>query len=319
MEFKLMSQTSSPKATPADAAKTWAQQQERGSMGALKLITWIALHLGRPISRVLLFPIVGYFFITSALARKASRQYLSRIPGQSYDAWSIYRHLHTFASVILDRIYFLNSRLDRFDIQIKDINNQALGAASSGRGIFLMGAHMGSFESVRSIAREHPQLKMLLLMYEENAQKIKQVLNAVNPQAQQAIISLGRPGAMLEVKEQLSQGGLIGILADRSLDDQDSLPIQFLGTEALFPAGPFRLAAMLKHPVFFMAGIYEGDSRYTIHLEPIMDFTDALSSREQQVQAAVQQYVRCIERHCLAHPYNWFNFFDFWRIDTQAL
>jgi predicted LPLAT superfamily acyltransferase len=298
-------------------ARRWEEQGERGNTFALKLLTWIALRFGRRVSRAVLVGVVAYFYLCSLQARRASRQYLSRIPNQSSSTLSVYRHFYTFAAVTLDRLYLLNGRLDLFDIQIKDQESFALDTATSGAGLILMGAHLGSFESVRSIAHNYPSLDMALLMYEENALRIKQALSAINPQAQQAIISLGRPGAMLQAKEQLNKGGLIGVLADRSVDDQAMVPCSFLGETAYFPLGPFRMAAMLRHSVFFMVGIYEGGRRYSVHLEPLMDFTKATANREEQIQIALERYVRTVEAYCRTAPYNWFNFFDFWQIKMQ--
>lgn len=282
-------------------------------MFVLQLITWIALHLGRRIARCILVPIVAYFYISSPGARLASRGFLSRIPNQSLNAKAVFQHLFVFATVTLDRVYFLNGRLDLFDIEIKDENNMALGTAASGAGLFLMGAHFGSFESVRSIARDHPDLKMILLMYEENARNIKQLLHAINPNVQQEIISLGQPRAMLQVKEQINEGALIGVLADRSLDAIGNAPIDFLGSEAKFPTGPFRLASMLQHPVYFMSGVFEGGNRYKVHLEPILDFSAPTENKDAAVNQALLRYVELLEKHCKNAPYNWFNFFDFWQ------
>ena len=283
-------------------------------MLALKVIAWIALHLGRRISRWILVPIVGYFYISSPQARRASRAYLARIPQQAHGSVAVFKHLYTFASVTLDRVYFLNGRLDLFNVNIEDPDNLALGTATRGAGIFLMGAHMGSFDSVRSIAHQYPSLDMALLMYEENARNIKQLLQAINPQAQQAIISLGQPNAMLQVRDHLATGGLVGVLTDRALEASGNASMDLLGDPASFPEGPFRLAAMLKHPAFFMVGIFQGDNRYTIHLEPIMDFSSVpAADRALAVQQAMAQYVQLIEKHCLLAPYNWFNFFDFWQ------
>jgi predicted LPLAT superfamily acyltransferase len=293
--------------------KNWSAQRERGNRFALKLIAWIALHLGRRVSRWVLLPTVAYFFLFSPQARRASRKFLSKIPEQTHGLLAVYKHLYTFAAVTLDRIYLLNGRLELFDIQIEDGNSKAFDTASSGVGMFLMGAHMGSFESVRSIARHHPGLKMVLLMYEENAQNIKQLLKAINPKAQQDIIALGRPGAMLEVKERLSQGALIGVLADRSFEDSGNARVDFLGEKTVLPLGPFRMAAMLKHPVYFMVGIYQGGCKYSIHIESILDFADPTLNREQAAQLAMTRYVELLQKYCLLAPYNWFNFFDFWQ------
>jgi predicted LPLAT superfamily acyltransferase len=294
----------------------WKTQSERGNLFVLRLITWIALHLGRRITRFILVPVVAYFLLTSPRARRASAKFLSRIPNQSSGLKAIFQHLYVFATVTLDRVYFLNGRLDLFDIEIKDDNNMALGTAASGVGLFLMGAHFGGFESVRSIARDHPSLKMILLMYEENARNIKQSLHAINPNAQQDIISLGQPRAMLQVKEQINEGALIGVLADRSLGDTGSMRVNFLGSEAGFPTGPFRLAAMLQHPVYFMTGIFEGGNRYSVHLELIADFSIPVENKETAVNQSILRYVEILERHCKNAPYNWFNYFDFWQENT---
>lgn len=239
--------------------------------------------------------------------------FLSRIPNQTHGLKAVFQHLYVFATVTLDRVYFLNGRLDLFDIEIKDENNVALGTAASGAGLFLMGAHFGSFESVRSIARDHPSLKMVLLMYEENARNIKQLLHAINPNAQQDIISLGQPRAMLQVKDQINEGALIGVLADRSLGDAGSMRVNFLGSEAGFPTGPFRLAAMLQHPVYFMTGVFEGGKRYSVHLEPIVDFSIPVENKDAAINQATLRYVELLEKHCKNAPYNWFNYFDFWQ------
>jgi predicted LPLAT superfamily acyltransferase len=298
--------------------RDWKTQSERGNMFALRLITWIALHLGRSITRCVLIPVVAYFYIFSPNARKSSAKFLSRLPNQTHGAASVFAHLYSFASVTLDRIYFLNGRSDLFDIKIKDENNSALGKASSGVGLFLMGAHFGGFESTRCIAKDFPSLKMVLLMYEENARNIKQLLSAINPKAQQDIISLGQARAMLQVKEQITDGALIGVLADRSLDDTGNAVIDFFGYPANFPTGPFRMAAMLKHPVYFMAGVYEGGNRYTIHLEQIADFSSQVNGMTTTMPQAMTRYVALLEKHCKSAPYNWFNYFDFWRTGDNA-
>jgi len=92
------------------------------------------------------------------------------------------------------------------------------------------------------------------------------------------------------------------------------LRVPFLGADAEFPVGPMRLAAMLKRPVLFMSGLYLGGNRYAIHFERLADFSHLeRPGRDAAIQSAVVAYAACLERHCRAAPYNWFNFFDFWR------
>jgi len=185
---------------------------------------------------------------------------------------------------------------------------------ASGRGAILIGAHMGSFEVARAVGRRQPDLRVAMVMYEANARKINAALAAINPSAVQDIVPLGQLDSMLQVRERLEQGTLLGVLADRTLDRDASLRLPFLGDPAELPLGPMRLAAMLKCPVLFMCGLYLGGNRYAIHFEPLADFSDVeRATRDAAIRQATQDYAACLERYCRAQPYNWFNFFDFWR------
>ena len=71
---------------------------------------------------------------------------------------------------------------------------------------------------------------------------------------------------------------------------------------------------MLRRPVFFITGIYKGGNRYHAVFEKLADFTGIRAGeREAVVEAAIRAYAALLEKHCREDPYNWFNFFDFWR------
>jgi hypothetical protein len=106
------------------------------------------------------------------------------------------------------------------------------------------------------------------------------------------------------------------MLADRGLGDSGEATVDcdFLGEPAPFPLGPWRLAAMLERPVFFMAGLYLGGNRYRIHFEPLADFTGVpRGERDAAIRTAMQRYAARLTHYCRIAPYNWFNFFDFWQ------
>lgn len=119
---------------------------------------------------------------------------------------------------------------------------------------------------------------------------------------------------MLEARDKLDKGYLVGMLADRALVDEATQEHDFLGQPAAFPIGPFRVAAMLRRPVFFMTGLYLGGNRYRLHFEMLADFSQvAAPDREAAMRAVQACYVSRLEHYCRQAPYNWFNFFDFWR------
>jgi predicted LPLAT superfamily acyltransferase len=88
-------------------APEWVKYPERGSRLAMRLAAWLMLALGRPVARLLLYPICAYFVVFSRRARKASAGYLRRVLGRQPGARDVFRHYHTFASTIQDRVYLL--------------------------------------------------------------------------------------------------------------------------------------------------------------------------------------------------------------------
>jgi predicted LPLAT superfamily acyltransferase len=295
------------------SATGWRGRPERSNLAMLRIMTWISLHLGRPAGRVVLHLITTYFLLFAPASRAASRDYLRRALGRPARVADLYRHVFSFAATIHDRVYLLNNRFDLFDISIEgEAMMRELLAA--GQGMFLVGAHMGSFEVMRALGREHAGLKVAMAMYEEHARKLNGMLAAINPAAQQDVIGLGQVDSMLKISASLEQGALVGMLADRGLGGDATRPLAFLGGSAAFPLGPFRMAAIMRRPVVFMAGTYLGGNRYRIRFESLADFSGLQAGQRQAaIDEAMARYVAMLEQHCRAHPYNWFNFFNFWR------
>ncbi len=292
---------------------TWAHTPERSNRLMLRVMTWISLRLGRQPARSVLHLITVYFLLFAPASRRASRDYLGRALNRPARWNDLYRHFFTFAATIHDRIYLINQRFDLFDFEIfgAEMLERHL---TEGNGLFLIGAHLGSFEVIRAIAKKDTSLRVAMLMHEENAQKINAILAAINPELIQDIIGLGHIDSMLRVQERLDDGCVVGMLADRTPGKDTRYPVQILGDEAYLPIGPFRMAALLRRPVIFMTGLYLGGNRYAIHFDPLADFSNiAPGGREAAMQTALKCYAELLDKYCREAPYNWFNFFDFWQ------
>jgi predicted LPLAT superfamily acyltransferase len=298
----------------ATSAAAWATARERGTPRLLALMRWIALTAGRRVSRWALHPISLYFVAFGGEASRQSRRYLARALGRSARFADVYRHIHTFAATLLDRVYFLQDRLAEFRIEHNDVRWLEERIAR-GEGQFMIGAHFGSFEALRALGADRGK-RVAMVMYEDNARQINATLAAIAPNALPRTIALGRLGAMLELRNWLDDGGIAGMLADRTLPGAGqrsrTLVLPFLGAPAHFSDGPFRLAAMLRRPVVFIAGVYRGGNRYELCFEQLVDFGAEHSDTDALIRATVERYVARLESLCREAPYNWFNFFDFW-------
>ncbi len=279
----------------------------------LRVMTWISLHLGRRTGRAVLHLITSYFLLFAPSSRRASGDYLRRALGRPARWRDRYRHFFTFAATIHDRVYLVKRRFDLFDFEVhgEDMLHRLL---ASDKGVFLIGAHLGSFEAISAIGRRETDLRIVLVMHQDNARKINAMLSAINPGVVHDIIGLGQLDSMLRVRERLDQGCAVGMLADRTPGGDTRYPVQILGAAASLPDGPFRMAALLRRPVVFMTGLYLGGNRYAIHFDPLADFSSvAAGQRDAAVRLAILRYAALLDEYCRSAPYNWFNFFEFWQ------
>jgi predicted LPLAT superfamily acyltransferase len=290
----------------------WLRRNERGSAWAIKLGVRLAVLLGRPVSRLLLPFVCLYFLVFAVESRRASLTYLAKVLNCRPTLRDVLRHYRTFASCVLDRVFFLKQGTELFDVEIigKELLADLLAENS---GCILLGAHLGSFEVLRAAGRRHPNLRVNMLMFEENAQKISSVLSAIAPQLATEIISLGKPDSFIKTLRSLEKGHFVGLLADRSLTTDRRISLPFLGAPAGFPGGAFRMMGLLQRPVIFMVGLYQGGKRYDIHIEMFAksgEIPRRPSSAE--IEALVGRYVSRLEHYCRIAPYNWFNFYNIW-------
>jgi predicted LPLAT superfamily acyltransferase len=276
-------------------------------------MAFLSLRLGRTLSRIPLYGIAIYFFLFAPNARRHARRYLRLALGRRPSARDRFRQILSFATTIHDRVYLISGQFEIFNITLEG-EALVLAQSQTGRGALLMGAHMGSFEVMHSLGRRQRGLEVAMAMYEENARKINATLAAINPHLVSDIISLGRIDAMLNIAERLERGAFVGVLGDRTLGREPVQAVSLLGERAYLPTGPMRAAAILRCPVFFMAGLYRGKNNYHVVFERVADFSAIpAGARNVAVRSAIERYAAVLDQYCRSDPYNWFNFYDFWR------
>jgi predicted LPLAT superfamily acyltransferase len=293
-------------------AHRWTALPERGTPASLRLIAWIAVHIGRTAARLLLYPITLYFVISARAARRVSYEYLKRVRGRPAHWWHVFRHFHCFAATILDRVYLLRGEFEHFDVTLheREILHRQI---ESGKGCILLGSHFGSFEVLRTLGVTQQHFPLKVLMDIEHNQNITRFLDALNHKIASTVIVPDRPDTLLRVKESLDAGFLVGMLGDRVSSGDKTTQCQFFDAPATFPAGPILIAAMMHCPVILFFGLYRGEKRYEIYFEHFAD--DVILNRDhraEDIQNWTQRYVERLEHYARLAPYNWFNFYPFW-------
>lgn len=310
----------------APSSGHWSRLAERGAGWGLSSVYWCYRLLGRNAAVVMLLPVVGYFFLTGAAARRASLDYLRRCYrhfGPSPDlprepGWrEAFRHFLHFATAALDKVVAwrgdgLPQRVELADLAPID------ALVRSTRGALVVGAHMGNLEMCRALAVHAGHRTINAVVHTAHAAKFARLIARSNPHSGFKLIEVDDFGADTAVilREKIDAGEWLVIVGDRTpvAENGRVVSASFLGSMALFPQGPFILAHLLQCPVYLIACLREpGAAIYRVRLER---FADALvlprQGRIEVLGQWVQRYAAWLESLCRRAPLEWFNFFDFW-------
>ncbi|MEM7409377.1 MAG: hypothetical protein AAF430_03975 [Myxococcota bacterium] len=302
--------------------RDWSQLAESGSMGAIRLLAWIYRVFGRRFCQLLLFPIVAYFYVRERAWNGASLRYLrfvwSRPEGRERlvrppTIATPFRHYHEFASQVFDRLVLWGGGFDQFRVDHAG-SEHLFELKREGRGGILLGAHLGSFDMARSLAREYG-LVLNIVMYTAHTERLNRFFEEVDPDSRLRVVSLD-PTSMrtaFEIKACLDRGELVGILADR-VPAGSREPVfwaDFLGRPMPVPSSPFQLACLLGCPAFVSTCVRVGNGRYYASVTPLGPGRKLpRREREKGAEELARLYVRTLEAICLRYPFQWFNFFD---------
>ncbi len=298
----------------------WLDRPEAGGWFAIWLIRFIGLHFGRGFARLFLYPITLYFYFRRGPERLAARDYFRRIDGKPGNAWRVMRLIHAFASTILDRVFLLARGIDGFRVSMRGVD-ELHRHLDRGKGVLLLGAHVGSFEVLRVLAARRPECKLKLVMDKSKTPALTQLLEALAPELSGSVIDTARGGMdiVLALSEAAAEGAMITLLGDRGRPHELMRDARFIGADASFPAAPWLIAALLKVPVVLCLGLYRGGNRYDLVFETLAEQVDLpRTGRNAALDAYIGRYAARLEHYLREAPCNWFNFYDFWQPQTAA-
>ena len=312
----------------------WSGEPERRGQAGLRFMLALWRYGGRLPFTLLLWPVVAVYWLTGLNARRASQGYLKRIVACAKSRnvllpqpLNSYRHFLRFAEAMLDKVASWRGEL-RWGKEI-DFAPEAEAAIrrAGGKGQLILASHLGDIEACRAMAQQVSGLVINALVFTDNAQRFREVLETIAPQAGVNLLpvtDIGPETAIL-LQQKIDAGEWVAIVGDRTAVHRQRggeprvVWSQFLGQAAPFPQGPFVLASALRCPVMLMFALRE-QGKLRVYCEP---FADPLllprASRQQALQAAVDRYAQRLEEYALKAPLDWFNFFDFWTLpDNQA-
>jgi predicted LPLAT superfamily acyltransferase len=304
----------------------WSAMGEWSVIWGMRFLLRVYLLCGRTVLQWFLYPVVSYYWLANKPGRAASLAYLKRVAqlspssGLNGNLRDSYRHFIGFANAIIDKLAAWSGALSLADVNYQG-RDSLLAQIRTGKGAILLGSHLGNLEVCRVLADMDEVVRINVLVHTKHAEKFNRLLKQTNRNSGLNLIQVTEISAAtsMMLSDKIDSGELVIITADRTPVSPNPRVsrAKFLGGDALFPQGPFILAALLKCPVYALFCLKQ-NGKQVIYFEHFSDLlTFPRKNREQALQQTVQRYAGRLEHYCLMEPLQWFNFFDFWQVNEQ--
>lgn len=314
------SQPTSPMPNPP--ARQWAQMGEAGCLAGIRFLLWVYRTFGRWPFRVVLAPVMLWFFLRRRAARQASDDYLRRLylfsegktppPG----AWNSLRHFMVFADTVLNKLLAAgNQPLDTPALidgaeAIEQLHQQQRG------GVFVS-AHLGNVELCRMLSKHNLGLRMTVLAHTHHATRFNSLMQELDPSREIDVVQVTdfSIATAILLSQRVEQGGFIVMSGDREppTPTSQAVTLPFLGAPASFPCSPYILAGMLDCPLFAVFGTRREDGFHVTIRRLAEQINLPRRDRAAAIRPYAEAFVRLMEDECLAAPLQWGNFYDFWQ------
>lgn len=304
----------------------WSAMKERGASWGLHLLAAIYRLLGRSVCLAVMTPVVFFFFVTGREQRQGSRDYLERAWRKGYlrrkpTLWTSFRQFLNFGGSALDKFAAWIGNVPRSRLRGEGV--AALDElVASGKGAFIITAHLGNPEVVRAIGMLGKCVPLNVLVHTEHAQLFNRIINQFSPQAPVNAIPVTKVGAdtAILLSQAIERGEWVVMVGDRVPVSQDGrvVEVPFLGAPAPFPQGPYVLASILKAPVYLLF-CARSKGGFEVEFSKFADLIE-LPRRDRlgAIQRCAELYAEALEERVAAWPLQWFNFYSFWGTKARA-
>jgi predicted LPLAT superfamily acyltransferase len=282
---------------------------------------WAYRLLGRRGCMAMLAPVVLYFYLTAGERRRASLDFLRRAFAASGRArppgwWDGYRHFLSFARRALDSFVAWMGRMPADAVRPMEVAALEEAKAQPRGAIFIV-SHHGNVEVSRALLDPATRRRVVVLTHTRHAENYNRILREFNPEAAVNMLQVTEmgPDTAITLQQRVDSGDWLFIAGDRTpvSGNRRTSVAPFLGADAEFSQGPYLMAALLDCPIYLFF-CRRQDDHYELRVERLAD--RAVLPRGQRGEALARYaaaYACRLEKHVLEDPFQWYNFYDFWR------
>lgn len=290
------------------------QGRSRGTPLGYRIFIWLLRVAGLKAAYLLLrFVALYYYFFVPAATRPLRDLYRNRLGYSAKDSNRLLRrNIYLFGQTLIDKIAVLANI--RHQLSFEHEGGEYLDQmVAEGNGGIIVSAHLGNWEVAGHLLKRL-EAPINIVMYDGEGEQIKALMERFNSQRSFNIIYIKDDlSHIYEMSAALRRNEFICLHADRFRPGNRTMEHEFLGSKALFPAGPFILASKLRAPVCFVFAFKETTEHYHFYAWPAKVYEGRGTEGSQRM---LSDYVQLVEEKLKQYPAQWFNYYDFWKHES---
>lgn len=297
----------------ATTKRDWGAPSRGGYWGHLFFVLAVRL-LGPGFAYLVLYPVTVYFVFAAPENRRASMQYLDRAlgPATGLKRWvRSYRHFLAFARVMVDRLVLGAAGRKAFTMHETRVDH-IIDTSKQGKGMIMLTAHFGNYDVAAGLLDGRLGAPMAMVAFQNEVAQVRALIEKHTGPMPKLLAVGNSELAALDILHALRDGYVVAMQGDRTVDGRVAR-VPFLGEKASFPVGPFILSAMSGCPVVTTFSVQVGPRSYQFVADAPQTYKfERGKPRDAQLEEWAAKYAVRLEELVKQHPYQWFNFYDFW-------
>ncbi|TGN27797.1 lipid A biosynthesis acyltransferase [Empedobacter tilapiae] len=288
--------------------KQW-DGRSKGTVLGYKIFVNVMKKLGIKSAYSVLIFVAFYYFIIAYSSNKSIYEYFRYRLNFSVlkSILSVYKSYYTFGQTLIDKTAINAGLRNKYSYEFDGIE-LLKNLLDQKQGGILISAHVGNFEVAEHFFADIDfdyQINLVTTDLERNV--IKEYLESISMKPSVKFILIQEDlSHIFEINNALSRNELICFTGDRYFEGNKTMSEVLLGKQANFPAGPFSIASRLKVPVAFVYVMKEKNLHY--HL-----YARLANFKHRDANALLKEFCINLETIVKKYPYQWFNYFDFWK------
>jgi predicted LPLAT superfamily acyltransferase len=286
--------------------------KSKGKLAGYKIFVWILKTAGVAPAYFVLKFVAFYYLVFSARSTRPTYNYFRKRHeyGIVRSWFKVYRNYNLLGQAIIDKVVVMAGIKNKLTFELDGIDNLHTIAALK-RGGLLLTAHIGNWEAACHLFKDI-DARVNVVTFDGEDSGIKEYLESVTGKSQLNFISIKNDMShIFKISEAFLNNELVCMPADRFIEGNKTVSVDFMGEKANFPLGPFLLACKFKVPVSFVYGMKESTYHYHFFASNIKEYPDMETGEASEY--ILRDFVDYMENKVKKYPEQWYNYYNFWQ------